>query len=110
MDMMIEMYHYGKQSVKGIEHDTSGVRIKLGDINKGGTKVGAALIEMSKTASDIRTNSLIAMGILDENGSMDNPFIEINSGSDVATSAHIKADYVFIDGNVLVNGSPINNT
>ena len=114
MDMMIEMYHYDKQSVQSIEYDTSEVKIKLGDINKGGTKVGAALIEMRKMTSGIRTDSRISMGILNENGVIGNPHIEINSGYDsssnagIPTTAHIKADYVFIDGNVKVNGSLIN--
>ena len=110
MDMMIEMYHYDKDSGSGQEYDTSEVNIKLGGVYKGGTKGGATLIKMSKRTSDIRTNSRISMGILDENGSMGNPCIEINSSSDVGTSARIKADHVYIDGNVQVNGSPINNT
>ena len=110
MDMMIEMYHYDKDPAAGQEYDTSEVNIKLGGVNKGGTKGGVTLIEMSKRTLDIHTTSRIFMGILDENGSMDNPCIEINSSSDVGTSARIKADHVYIDGNVQVNGSPINNT
>ena len=110
MDMMIEMYHYDKDSGSGQEYDTSEVNIKLGGVNKGGTKGGVTLIEMMKRTLDIHTNSRISMCILDENGSMDNPRIEINSSSDVGTSALIKADHVYIDGNVQVNGSPINNT
>ena len=65
---------------------------------------------MRKRTLDISTESRISMGILDENGLMGNSCIEINRGSAVGTSALIKADHVYIDGNVQVNGAPINNT
>ena len=110
MDMMIEMHHHDKESVQGIEYDTSEVNIKLGGVNKGGTKGGVSLIEMRKIKSDTSERSRISMGILDENGLMGNSCIEINRSSAVGTSALIKADHVYIDGNVQVNGSPINNT
>ena len=118
MDMMIEMHHHDKESVQGIEHDTSEVNIKLGGVNKGGTKGGVSLIEMRKIKSDTSEYSRISMGMLDESGSMGNPRIEISSTSydrgagtfDVDTFARIKADHVYIDGNIQVNGLPINNT
>lgn len=110
MDMMIEMYHYDKDPTAGQEYDTSKVTIKLGNVNQGGTQEGVALINMMKRTLDISTESLISMGILDENGLMDNSRIEINRSSNAGTSALIKADHVYIDGNVQVNGAPINNT
>lgn len=110
MDMMIEMHHYDKDPAESREYDLSFVNIKLGNVNQGVTKGGIALIQMMKRTLDISTESWISMGILDENGLMDNSCIEISSSSDVGTSARIKADHVYIDGNVQVNGSPINNT
>lgn len=110
MDMMIEMYHYDKDPTAGKEYDVSKVIIKLGNVNQGGTKAGVALINMMKRTLDISTESLISMGILDENGTADNSCIEISSSSSIGTSARIRADHVYIDGNVQVNGTPINNT
>ena len=110
MDMMIDMYHYDKDPTAGQEYDVSKVIIKLGNVNQGGTKAGAACIEMVKRKLDISTESWISMGILDENGTADNSCIEISSSSSIGTSARIRADHVYIDGNVQVNGSPINNT
>ena len=107
MDMMIEMYHY---HLERDGEDRSTVTIRLGNVNQGVTKGGVAVIQMMKTTFDISTESHISMCILDENGLNDNPRIEINSSSSVGTSAIIKADHVSIDGNVQVNGSPINNT
>lgn len=110
MDMMIDMYHYDKDPTAGQEYDVSKVIIKLGNVNQGGTKAGAACIEMVKRKLDISTESWISMGILDENGTADNSCIEISSSSSIGTSARIRADHVYIDGNVQVNGTPINNT
>ena len=115
MDMIIEMYHYDKDPAAGHEDDSSSVTIKLGNVNQGGTGEGVALIKISKFSSDIITSSQISMGILDENGLADHSCIELESISNVgtsarSTSARIKADHVYIDGNVQVNGSPINNT
>lgn len=110
MDMMIDMYHYDKDPTAGQEYDVSKVIIKLGNVNQGGTKAGAARIEMVKRKLDISTESWISMGILDENGTADNSCIEISSSSSIGTSARIRADHVYIDGNVQVNGTPINNT
>ena len=109
MDMMIEMYHYKKDPAAGQEYDRSEVTIKLGNVTN---TVGAnvALIKMTKRSMDISTESSVYMGITDENGSIDKSCIEINSGSDSGTHALIKADYVSINGNVQVNGTPINNT
>lgn len=110
MDMMIEMYHYNKDPTSGQEYDSSEVTIKLGGVNQGGTQNGTALIKMRKRTIDISTESLISMGILDENNLMDNSCIEISRSSEAGTLALIKADHVYINGNVQVNGSPINNT
>ena len=110
MDMMIEMYHYDKDRSQGHEYNESEVNIKLGNVNQRGTQEGATLIKMRKITSDISTKSWISMCILDENDSIDNSCIEINRSSDVGTSARIRADHVYIDGNVQVNGTPINNT
>lgn len=109
MDMMIEMYHYKKDPAAGQEYDRSEVTIKLGNVTN---TVGAnvALIKMTKRSMDISTESSVYMGITDENGSIDKSCIEINSGSGSGTHALIKADYVSINGNVQVNGTPINNT
>lgn len=116
MDMMIEMYHYDKDPTAGQEGSMSVVNIKLGSVNQGVTKWGAAVIQMGKSIGGIIKESHISMRILDENGVADNSLIEINRTSKVGTSAadvtsaRIKADHVYIDGNVQVNGSPINNT
>lgn len=110
MDMVIEMFHYDKDPTAGKEYDLSEVNIKLGNVNQVGTKGGVALINMMKKTLDISTESCVSIGILDENNLMDNSCIEINSSSDAGTSALIKADHVYIDGNVQINGTPINNT
>lgn len=109
MDMMIEMYHYKKDPAAGQEYDRSEVTIKLGNVTNT-VGANAAIIKMTKRSMDISTESSVYMGITDENGSIDKSCIEINSGSGSGTHALIKADYVSINGNVQVNGTPINNT
>ena len=110
--MMIEMYHHDKYILQGQERDCSDVIIRLGTVNQDGSPAeGGSIIRMSKNTMSIGVESSISMGILNENGLIDSSYIEINRNSNVGTSitsAHIKADYIYINGNVQVNGTPIN--